>query len=65
MWTSSAMVDITSPRGGVDLNDLDVWKLHRNTQYSSSRAGNWFLASEFHRRFGGKGVLNICKEEFS
>jgi NAD(P)-dependent dehydrogenase (short-subunit alcohol dehydrogenase family) len=61
VWTSSVIVDFGSPTGGVDLEDLDSWKAPLAVQYASSRAGNWFLASELHRRFGNQGVLNITQ----
>ena len=62
VWTSSIMVDTMAPEGGVDMKQVtspDDDKIHEH--YSASKAGNWFLASEYHRRFHDTGVVSLTQ----
>ena len=61
VWTGSIMLEITAPSGGVDLAQLDNPSPGWDQHYSASKAGNWFMASEFQRRFKDAGVVNICQ----
>ena len=62
IWTASIMVEMMAPEGGIDLSQLDKWSPNRNEHYSASKAGAWFLAYEFHRRFGASsGVVSIAQ----
>ena len=61
VWTTSLMVDLLAPEGGVDLAQLDVWTADRNEHYAASKAAAWFLAYEFHRRQEeGSGVVSVA-----
>ena len=59
VWTSSILVDMMAPKGGVKIDQLSNPSKDRNEHYATSKAGNWFLASEYHRRFGDKGVVSL------
>ena len=62
VWTASIMVEMMAPEGGIDLSQLDNWSKDRNEHYSASKAGAWFLAYEFHRRFGAdSGVISVAQ----
>ena len=63
VWTSSLLVDQVSPLGGVQMNLIDeppqTW-MARAAQYSASKAGNYFLASEFAKRYTERtGVISL------
>ena len=54
-----------APRGGISLAQLTA-PTHNNTDehYAASKAGNWFLASELHRRRSGgsgAGVVSLTQ----
>ena len=59
IWTSSILVDTMAPKGGVRVEQLSNPSQDRNEHYSASKAGNWLLASEYHRRFEDKGVVSL------
>ncbi|OKL64373.1 hypothetical protein UA08_00762 [Talaromyces atroroseus] len=48
----SGIVDLTGPPGGLSFEELKPGHFHSdmNRNYSASKAGNWFLASEFDKR---------------
>jgi retinol dehydrogenase-12 len=60
VWVSSSMADISSPRGGVDMANLNYavdtssW-----TKYSTSKAGNILHAKEFARLYGKEGIVSV------
>ena len=65
IWTSSIMVELTTPRGGANiatlLSQAESAKPDQEKFYTGSKTGNWFLASEFARiannnNNGGDGV---------
>jgi NAD(P)-dependent dehydrogenase (short-subunit alcohol dehydrogenase family) len=63
IWTSSAIIDLASPPGGLLLAELEPGRHSRdlNRNYASSKAGNWFLASELSNRFGKeKEVVSVA-----
>lgn len=59
VWTSSILVDLMAPEGGVTIRQLSSPDSNRNEHYSASKVGNWLLASEYHRRFSDTGILNL------
>lgn len=61
IWTSSILVDLMAPKGGVTMKQLASPDSNRNEHYSASKAGNWLLASEFHRRFQDTGILSLTQ----
>lgn len=61
VWTSSILVDLMAPEGGVTIRQLSSPDSNRNQHYSASKVGNWLLASEYHRRFSDTGILNLTQ----
>jgi NAD(P)-dependent dehydrogenase (short-subunit alcohol dehydrogenase family) len=63
IFLASGMVDMSSPTGGIVMAELNPGcaskDLARN--YTMSKTGDWFLASEFHRRNTGDGILFLCQ----
>jgi retinol dehydrogenase-12 len=60
VWVSSSAVEM-SPKGGVDLNNLD-YKVDKGAwaKYGVSKAGNLLHSHEFARRYGKDGVISIA-----
>ena len=60
IWVSSNAASLTSPKGGVELDNLD-YKTDKPawTKYGASKAGNVFQGSEAGRRWGGEGIVSI------
>lgn len=60
VWVSSSAAEGLSPKGGVPMNNLDYHQ-EKGTmhQYAVSKAGNYFHATEFARRFKATGVVSI------
>ena len=52
VWTSSLLAEMSAPTGGVDFSALDEGPKDPVQAYSASKAGNWFLAAEWARRYG-------------
>ena len=61
IWTSSVLVDMMAPTGGVNIKQLAHPDNNRSEHYSASKAGNWFLASEYHRRFQDTGIVSLTQ----
>lgn len=63
VFTSSGIVDMMGPPGGISLDELAPGKHSddKGRNYSASKAGNWFLSSEFDRRARGDGVLFVTQ----
>ena len=61
IWTSSILVDTTlTPTNGIKVSQLSNPDNDTNEHYAATKTGNWFLASEFHRRlFKDAGVVSI------
>ena len=60
VWVSSSGTEISSPQGGVDLNNLD-YKVDKGiwVKYGASKAGNVLHASELAKRFGTQGIISV------
>lgn len=60
VWVSSSATDVLSPRGGVELDNLD-YHIPRSvyTQYGVSKAGNYFHATEFAKKYREDGIVSI------
>ena len=69
IWTASIMVESHVPPGGVDISFTESgdWQDNKALNYASSKAANWFLATEFQTRCGKSGrtaaaeVLHIAQ----
>ena len=55
------LVDAMAPKGGVVMKEVRTPSTQRHEHYSASKAGNWFLAYEWNRRFGAStGVVSLA-----
>ncbi|MCJ1317144.1 hypothetical protein MMC15_002466 [Xylographa vitiligo] len=61
VWTSSIATDLGAPNGGLDLADLDTPPSDPQKNYTTSKTGNWFLASALAKQVGSKGVLSVTQ----
>jgi retinol dehydrogenase-12 len=60
VWVSSSVAEGASPKGGVDLSNLDYKKdqgaWHK---YAVSKAGNILHSKEFAKRYGSEGIISV------
>jgi NAD(P)-dependent dehydrogenase (short-subunit alcohol dehydrogenase family) len=63
VFTSSGIIDMAGPAGGLSLAELEPGhhSTDINRNYSSSKAGNWFLAAEFDRRYAKDGIVAVVQ----
>ncbi|KAF2500919.1 NAD(P)-binding protein [Lophium mytilinum] len=62
VWTSSPIVDMGAPKGGIDFKSIDSGKtMNSNRDYSCSKVGNWFLADEGAKRWGKDGIVSVVE----
>lgn len=63
VFTSSGIVDQNTPPGGVSLSELVPGNFSDDSvrNYGASKAGNWFLASEFDRRVRKDGIVSVTQ----
>lgn len=60
VWVSSVAAGMRTPKGGLDLQDLDYKKKDpQGFRYAISKAGNLLHALEYRRRYGGEGVVGV------
>ena len=62
VWVSSSGAEVYSPKGGIDLSNLD-YKKDRNAwmKYGASKAGNVLHASEFAKRHQSEGLISVVR----
>lgn len=60
VWVSSSIAEAASPKGGVDMTNLD-YKNDQSawTKYGISKAGNYYHSTEFARRYKANGVISV------
>jgi hypothetical protein len=63
VWTASSAADHFSPKGGVDLKNLD-YKVDKTAfhKYGVSKAGNIFHAKEYEKRYGSDGIVSVVSQ---
>ncbi|KAM5356905.1 hypothetical protein ACJ41O_003551 [Fusarium nematophilum] len=61
VFTSSIVVDLSIPTGGVPIADLLLPSEDQQVNYANSKLGNWFLASNLAAKIGPRGVLSIAQ----
>ncbi|KAF2650224.1 NAD(P)-binding protein [Lophiostoma macrostomum CBS 122681] len=59
VWTSSIVVDLSAPKDGMNVTDIGQPSKDQQANYTSSKTGNWFLASDLASRVGQHGVLSV------
>lgn len=62
IWVSSSVGETLSPRGGVEMDNLD-YKRDKNSmqKYAVSKAGNYYHATEFARRHVKDGIISVVR----
>lgn len=62
VFTSSGVIEVAGPPGGLSLAELVPGNYSKDitSNYSSSKAGNWFLASGFDRITRGDGIVCVA-----
>ena len=61
VWTSSFLVDLAAPKGGIKMKDLNNVPKDQMRNYTNSKTGNWFLASELARETASHGILSVTQ----
>jgi NAD(P)-dependent dehydrogenase (short-subunit alcohol dehydrogenase family) len=61
VWTSSMVVDLTAPKDGINMSELVSPPKDQAKIYTTSKTGNWFLASELARQVGQQGILSVTQ----
>ena len=61
IWTSSIVVDLSAPKGGINISDLTNPPADQQKNYLNSKTGNWFLASALAAQVGSKGILSVTQ----
>ncbi|RYP59419.1 hypothetical protein DL770_010201 [Monosporascus sp. CRB-9-2] len=56
--SGSLQIDMTAPKGGIDFSRIENPRVVNREDYAASKAGNWFLAAEGAKRWGGDGIIN-------
>ncbi|RYP20780.1 hypothetical protein DL765_002613 [Monosporascus sp. GIB2] len=60
IWVSSCFAGYFSPKGGVDVNNLDYRvEKHPWVQYAISKAANTLYSAEFAQRYGRDGIISV------
>lgn len=61
VWTSSQVVDLSAPKGGIHLDDLTNPPSDQQRNYVNSKTGNWFIADGFAKHHGPNGILSVTQ----
>lgn len=63
VWATSGIVDMSGVPGGLSLEEQQTGKHSQdmNHNYSASKAGNWFLASELDKRVRSAGIVTVAQ----
>jgi retinol dehydrogenase-12 len=60
IWVSSSITELGSPKGGVDMSNLDYKKDQMAYfKYGVSKAGNYLHSSEYARRYKEDGIVSV------
>jgi NAD(P)-dependent dehydrogenase (short-subunit alcohol dehydrogenase family) len=60
VWLGSQMIDYFAPHGGFSMDSIRNPGNDSTANYTNSKTGGWFLASELARRAGSKGLISVC-----
>lgn len=61
VWTSSQIVELNAPKGGIRLGDLTNPPSDQQQNYIISKTGNWFLADGYAKQLGSHGILSVTQ----
>lgn len=60
VWVSSSAVEMMSPPGGVNMQNLD-YKVDQSVwhKYGVIKAGNYYHATVFAKKYGSEGLISV------
>ncbi|TGO41629.1 hypothetical protein BHYA_0019g00280 [Botrytis hyacinthi] len=61
VWTHSQFSELTAPKDGIIMSELDTPSKDQVKNYNNSKIGNWFLASELAKEVGVFGILSVSQ----
>jgi NAD(P)-dependent dehydrogenase (short-subunit alcohol dehydrogenase family) len=59
VWTSSIVVDLGASKGGLDMAKILKPSGNQQENYTISKTGDWFLASQLASQAGSSGILSV------
>lgn len=59
VWTSSQVMELSSPPDGIVMDELRWPPKDRTRNYTNSKTGNYFLATELARRAGSSNIVSV------
>lgn len=59
VWTSSQVVELSTPPGGIIMSELRNPPKDKTRNYVNSKTGNFLLAAELTRRRGSNGIVSV------
>lgn len=64
VWVSSNVASLFSPKGDVELGNMDYSKPNRVAwpRYGANKAGNVFQGSEAKRIWGSEGIVSVVSQ---
>ncbi|KAL3459218.1 hypothetical protein BJX64DRAFT_291469 [Aspergillus heterothallicus] len=60
VWLSSQVAELSTPPQGLIMSELTSPPADNVRNYTNSKVGNWFLSSEFARRYGDRGIVSVA-----
>ena len=61
IWTSSIVVDLSAPKCGINISELEHPSPNQQQNYLNSKVGNWFLADALAAQVGSEGILSVTQ----
>jgi NAD(P)-dependent dehydrogenase (short-subunit alcohol dehydrogenase family) len=65
VWACSPIIELENsmgtPKGGISMPELSKPGENQPRNYAMSKVGNWFLASEYAKRFGKDGIVSLAQ----
>ncbi|KAL7927252.1 NAD(P)-binding protein [Trichoderma austrokoningii] len=59
VWTSSQVMELSSPPDGIVIDELRTPPKDRTRNYTNSKTGNYFLATELARRARSSNIVSV------
>lgn len=62
VWTTSQVIELAAPQGGIVMAELSEPPQDKTRNYTNSKTGNLFLATELARRAGpSQGIVSVAQ----
>jgi NAD(P)-dependent dehydrogenase (short-subunit alcohol dehydrogenase family) len=61
IWSSSILVDASAPKNGFVMSEITSPSKDQTYNYTISKTGNWFLASQFGHRVSHDGIVSMTQ----